>query len=166
MNWDAIGAIGQMLGSLAVFITLGYLAVQVTHARREVKRSVSQIRGEASRELILNRVNNQWLTSLNAKANNALGPARQPFAVALMERVGLTYEEGITLNWEQTAWWQYRAHAIAYADELTATERASFDFTMRESYRLPLARLWYDTTKANLDADAVRYIDNLLAQPG
>jgi len=29
MNWDAIGAIGQMLGSIAVFITLVYLALQV-----------------------------------------------------------------------------------------------------------------------------------------
>jgi hypothetical protein len=29
MNWDAIGAIGQMLGSLAVLITLAYLTVQV-----------------------------------------------------------------------------------------------------------------------------------------
>jgi hypothetical protein len=29
MNWDAIGAIGQMLGSLAVLITLVYLALQV-----------------------------------------------------------------------------------------------------------------------------------------
>ena len=29
MNWDAIAAIGQVLGSLAVFITLGYLALQV-----------------------------------------------------------------------------------------------------------------------------------------
>ena len=33
MNWDAIGAIGQMLGSIAVFVTLGYLAVQVRRIR-------------------------------------------------------------------------------------------------------------------------------------
>jgi hypothetical protein len=29
MNWEAIAAIGQMLGSVAVFVTLGYLAVQI-----------------------------------------------------------------------------------------------------------------------------------------
>lgn len=33
MNWDAIGAVGQVLGSVAVFVTLGYLAVQIRHAR-------------------------------------------------------------------------------------------------------------------------------------
>jgi hypothetical protein len=29
MNWEAIGAVGQMLGSIAVFVTLSYLAVQI-----------------------------------------------------------------------------------------------------------------------------------------
>jgi hypothetical protein len=29
MNWDAMGAIGETLGSLGVLITLVYLAIQV-----------------------------------------------------------------------------------------------------------------------------------------
>ncbi len=33
MNWEAIGAIGEILGALAVVLTLGYLAVQVRHTR-------------------------------------------------------------------------------------------------------------------------------------
>lgn len=33
MNWDAMGAIAELLGSLAVFATLIYLAVQVRHSR-------------------------------------------------------------------------------------------------------------------------------------
>ena len=33
MNWDAISAIGQMLGSVAVFVTVVYLALQIKHAR-------------------------------------------------------------------------------------------------------------------------------------
>lgn len=44
MNWDEVGAIGQVLGSIAVFITLGYLAMQTNHARREVQRAISQSR--------------------------------------------------------------------------------------------------------------------------
>jgi hypothetical protein len=39
-----IGAIGQVLGSIAVFVTLGYLTLQVRHAREEVRRSVTQTR--------------------------------------------------------------------------------------------------------------------------
>ena len=29
MNWEAAGAIGEIVGALAVFITLAYLAVQI-----------------------------------------------------------------------------------------------------------------------------------------
>jgi hypothetical protein len=29
MNWEGVGAIGQVLGSIAVFVTLGYLAAEV-----------------------------------------------------------------------------------------------------------------------------------------
>ena len=29
MNWEAIGAIGEVLGAAAVVVTLGYLAVQI-----------------------------------------------------------------------------------------------------------------------------------------
>ena len=44
MNWDAIGAVGQVLGSVGVLITLMYLSVQVGHARRETRRSASLVR--------------------------------------------------------------------------------------------------------------------------
>ena len=29
MNWEAIGAIGEVVGAAAVVVTLGYLAVQI-----------------------------------------------------------------------------------------------------------------------------------------
>ena len=34
MNWDAIAAVGQMLGSVAVFVTPGYLALQIRQNAR------------------------------------------------------------------------------------------------------------------------------------
>ena len=37
MNWDAIGAVGEILGALAVFISLVYLAVQVRQNRDQVQ---------------------------------------------------------------------------------------------------------------------------------
>lgn len=37
MNWNAIGAIGEILGALAVAISLLYLAVQIRQNSRTVK---------------------------------------------------------------------------------------------------------------------------------
>jgi hypothetical protein len=34
MNWEAIGAVGEIVGALAVLVTLIYLAIQVRHTRR------------------------------------------------------------------------------------------------------------------------------------
>jgi hypothetical protein len=39
MNWDAVGAIAELLGSLAVFATLVYLAVQVRHSKTLLERN-------------------------------------------------------------------------------------------------------------------------------
>lgn len=39
MNWDAIGAVGEVIGALAVFLTLGYLAVQIRQNTKAVRAS-------------------------------------------------------------------------------------------------------------------------------
>ena len=42
MNWEAIGAGGEMLGALGVIATLGYLAVQIRQNTRSIKDSAFQ----------------------------------------------------------------------------------------------------------------------------
>ena len=37
MNWEAIGAVGEVLGAFGVIVTLGYLAVQIRHNTRSVR---------------------------------------------------------------------------------------------------------------------------------
>jgi hypothetical protein len=39
MNWNALGAIGEIIGALAVFLTLGYLAVQIRQNTKAVRAS-------------------------------------------------------------------------------------------------------------------------------
>jgi len=52
MNWDAIGAIGEVVGAAGVIVTLGYLAMQIranTRAlRAESRRAVRQGSREAN----------------------------------------------------------------------------------------------------------------------
>ena len=37
MNWDAIGAVAEGLGAVAVIISIIYLAAQVRHTRRQLE---------------------------------------------------------------------------------------------------------------------------------
>jgi len=167
MNWEEVGAIGQMLGSLAVFITLGYLAVQLRHARAEVRRSISQGRSAAVRELAIHRSDNVHLNLASAKAYLALGGLRDRPLIQRLLDAGLTNDEVGAVVWDQWAFWYYRQQTVSQIDQLPPGERAEFDIGARGAYgRSPVGRLWYETTKATLNPDAVRYIDNLLAQPG
>jgi hypothetical protein len=42
MNWDAIGAMGEILGALAVLVTLIYLAVQIRQNTSAVATATSK----------------------------------------------------------------------------------------------------------------------------
>ena len=42
MNWEAIGAVGEVLGALGVIATLSYLAVQIRQNTRTVRSATHQ----------------------------------------------------------------------------------------------------------------------------
>jgi len=47
MNWEAISAIAEVAGVLAVVVTLGYLAVQTRHARQATELNTRALRSSA-----------------------------------------------------------------------------------------------------------------------
>ncbi|MEM7220970.1 MAG: hypothetical protein AAF515_21600 [Pseudomonadota bacterium] len=49
MNWDAIGAVGEVLGAIGVLVTLIYLAFQIRLNSKLLKSSVDQNNAENSR---------------------------------------------------------------------------------------------------------------------
>ena len=67
MNWDAIGAIGQVLGSVAVFITLGYVAVQVRHANRNSALAAVQANRAERRAWFLATRDSPYMAKISVK---------------------------------------------------------------------------------------------------
>lgn len=51
MNWDALGAVGELAGAVAVFATLIYLAVQLRQNSRLVKSSIAASTRESTNQL-------------------------------------------------------------------------------------------------------------------
>ena len=167
MNWDAIGAIGQMLGSVAVFITLAYLAVQIRHSRSEARRALSQGRAEALRDLYAQGFDER-ITRLMVKANTGLGNSPTgSFVSTVMNHAGLTREEAVALIQYQASWWNHRVQIITHVNELPAEERVVFDNGIRGHYGRPgVGCLFYDEfAKAGAHPNPLAYVDNLLAQP-
>jgi hypothetical protein len=184
MNWHAIGAIGQILGSLATFVTVGYLVVQVHDAEREMKRSIAQSRAERNIELNLGAATSERLAEIHAKGNLALVvgtpptpheamppqvveamKSAPPLIAAATTRLGFTPSEIFMLSAEQSARWNNTSYTLLYVDELPPGEREQFDRTTRGFFSEPLVRFWFDLSKSSFSPDAVRYVENLLAQP-
>jgi hypothetical protein len=66
MNWDAIGAIGEIVGAAAVFVSLVYLAVQIRNQNRESR--VSAMHEISVREALLPMASEDMAT-IFVKAN-------------------------------------------------------------------------------------------------
>ena len=166
MNWVAIAAIGQMLGSVAVFVTLGYLAVQLRHSRTALLGSITLTRAAMLRDQMMAAATDEGLVHLIAKAETAFGGVNHPFVDELVKRAGLNFEEARRVYGYQAAWWQTRSESIRYMKELPDSDQEGFDARMRFIFQAGSSdRFWYETNKPIVTPDAVRYMDNLLAQP-
>ena len=53
LNWEAIGAVGELLGATAVFATLVYLATQIRQNTKMMKATIRQELGNASIDMTI-----------------------------------------------------------------------------------------------------------------
>ncbi len=67
MNWEAISAIGELIGAVAVLVTLIYLAVQVRQAKHEISLVGRQARANHAALLLEPLVNSDEMPSIFAK---------------------------------------------------------------------------------------------------
>jgi hypothetical protein len=67
MNWEAIGAVGEILGAIAVVTTLFYLAVQIRHSTRLSRADMSKELFMATRAATLEIASNPELGKVMAQ---------------------------------------------------------------------------------------------------
>jgi len=112
MNWEAIGAIGEILGALAVFVTLIYLAVQIKQNTRSIDTGHRLAQTQAQQQWtsmfndsiltmaeseyypqIMSAVNEQGIDSLNNEDRDRLSLYMTAMA-ARLDMMHLQYEQG------------------------------------------------------------------------
>jgi len=164
VNWSAIGAIGELVGALAVVVTLVYLAAQIKHARADSRKALSQGRVEGMRELFA-LATDERINRVATKTTEALGARQPPFGSALIEQVGLTKEEAFLLFNFHLAWWNTVVQIIPNVDELPETERRQFDGGILGRYAQNTAgALFFETMKPGAHPDVVAYVEGILEQ--
>ena len=163
MNWEAVGAIGQVLGSIAVFVTLGYLTLQIRSAREEVRRTVSRARVDGSRDLYVVTATNPELASALQRLSASSGSAQWGF-VHHAAAMGLTEVEARQVNSFLFALWNNFEASIISIENLSAGLKQELDYRIRFNYAgSGHGAKWYHLSKDGLNPDVVSYVDKVLA---
>ena len=165
MNWDAIGAIAEVLGAVAVLATIIYLAIQVRGAREELRHSIEQNTESTNLTLTLEPLRNPQLHAATSKAVASSGKvlaARE----ALKTLGDFTEDELSLLHTYYFAWWLNYSGAIANINYLSSTRRQALEARLRFHYGSGPHKVWFDGYREGLARDdpAIEFVAKLLAE--
>jgi hypothetical protein len=111
MNWDAVGTIAELVGAIAIVVTLGYLALQIKYSRLATIDTNRENRVVGIREL-----NGHLIANSDARAawNKSLGPTQRKLIDEIASSLSLDFDQASLVvlqgwNWMFTHWAQYRS---------------------------------------------------------
>jgi hypothetical protein len=158
LNWEAIAAIGEIVGALAVVLTLAYLASQVKTARRATIDQNTLTRATGVREKILQIVENDELR-INLIDDYEL----RPFYEQLAKSRGISVEEASRVDWSNSYWfWLHWGQWASTHDKQGLEE---LKHLLASFYSNPgMRRCWESSPwgKPLFDPEFVRFVDDVL----
>lgn len=179
MNWNAIGAVGQIMGSLATLVTVGYLAVQVHDSETESRRALAQTRVQRTLDMGESMINNRSLTDAELKfivaimgKNPPAVPASsnyrgiQSFMGTANQQANLPMDDAYVLVLHYASLWNNFSNTIIHLDELLPMDRSDFERELRVTLGNPGFAFWYQTFRPVLVQQAVSYVDSLNIEVG
>lgn len=141
MNWDAIGAVGEIVGAIAVVGSLIYLATQISVSNRAARNS-------ANEELF-----NQWATNVELLAGDS--EKAQTYIKGLTNFESLNQEEMFRFNCQMhqtiNAW--ERNLIQSKADEIDHHWIRKQNWVRRNVVNSPGFKQYYDYAKGSISPE-------------
>lgn len=141
MTLEQLGNLGEFFGSIAVLITLIYLAMQVRFARMDSRAALLQHRNDSARDLWLCLASNERLARLMASGDERLGYMSNA-AHRLMDEAKLTADEAVSAVGFACANFMHRQ--TAYLSDLTQDERRALDAQLVYLFSGGVYGLWFE----------------------
>src|SRR5262249_536784 len=137
---------------------------ELRHAQEQARRSAGQARCDAGRDYWLAIAVHPELAAAHETLSSETDSLPTSFAAHALT-MGLTQTSARQLEALCWAGWQNFESSIESHRHLSAGVREGLDRRIVYNYRSsgPFSK-WYEGTKVMLNPDAVRYVDNLLAQ--
>ena len=146
MNWEAIGAVGEILGAIGVIATLGYLAAQI----RQNTRSSQEAASRASFDTV-NRIN-LMLVENPEVADLAIRGRSDPGDLDEAEAMRFTYLMMSTFLMYQDMYFHARRSEIE--PHLWHTTEAGFEPVLRA----PGMWSWWESNEWRFAPEFVEYV--------
>lgn len=153
LNWEALGAIGEIAGALGVIITLAYLAVQIRQNTRASRITAIQTASENSArfsELLASDPELGELLWRGLRDPESLSPAETRRFVATLN---------VFMRRESVAFYLHKAGAMP--DELWEARLGSLTGLLNQ----PGTRLFLDLAGQSLPAEFREFVHELLCRP-
>ena len=149
MNWDAVAAIAQLVGSIAVVASLGYLAVQIRRSSRDSQLTI----------YFSLRSNVQHFRSMLAENPELARIYREGLANAEQLSDDDRWRFGALMQYEYAFFEDY----FHLGREVPLFPRATDD--LRWFASRPGARDWWRKGRRLYHPDFQRHVDDLIASP-
>ena len=160
MNWEAIGAIGEITGAIAVVITLIYLASQVRHAKNAAADTNRLERSRGVREMFLESATNKEFRDTLTK-----GFMTTQYYEQLSERLEMTPQEAASFDWAMLYW--FWLHWGQYVSTTSDSDLKELRHLINYFYRHPNVRYAWENSpwaRPALETEFVRFVDEILAE--
>jgi hypothetical protein len=102
MNWEALGAVGEIVGAVAVVVTLGYLAVQIRQNTRSVQAATHHSLGRSARDAEMLFAGNETAAHIFHTGT------REPDRLTVEERVRFHGIMQSTFAWFEDVYFQHQ----------------------------------------------------------
>ena len=157
MNWEAVGAVGETIGALAVVVTLAYLIIQIRVSRSVAADANRLTRTNGVREWCLAVLSNDKMLATFIKGHRI-----ESFVEAFGNAFDLPPEEAARLDvMHQYFFWLHYGQFASTNDKKSAKELAIVVVTF---YNVPSIRYSWENSpygKSFMDPEFVSFIDGI-----
>ena len=160
MNWEAIGALGEIVGALAVVLTLAYLAIQVRHAKEASADTNRLERSKGVRDMMLASAADSGL-----RENLTKGLQLSDYYNEIASNLNMSSDEAASFDWAMLYW--FWLHWGQYASTTKESDVEELRNVISGFYRNPGVRVCWEKSpwaRPVLEKDFVNFVDEILAQ--
>jgi len=152
MNWEAIGAIGEIIGAFAVVLTLGYLATQIRQNTKAERNTAMQ------HLLAASAATNNLIAGDEQLASTLSKGFKDPQALSDAERLQVNAQFIGLMQHMDGAFHMHKAGLLD--DEIWA----KFEYELPIWLHIPMIREWYDSDRYRLSKSFQKYLDERLSE--